>query len=450
MAVERSITASLDVSRRLGHRPGYHDSSLDDFPASTRASTVASTLVLPEPPGRVASNRAAIRLLAYVHLRNIHGSTGAGRVARQLVEHLAVDDKIDLRILADAGDKSRVLPLVPGPWQHFHYATFASDTSRQQARWFALGSPTAESYWPEANLVWCTGESYVPTRKARLAVTAHDAAYFEPDAHRHDRAFWQQRLKWKLLFNRISSRADLVHTVSQFSAERLAHFFPAMRDRIRVVHNAVTPHFFASTAAPRAQALARFDLASRPYVLIPGGLSYRKNADLILRVAPVLLHRFPDLLLVISGHSEPGYAAEAHRLCAQWQSAPHLPRRSSLSSRLRLLGFVDDTMLHGLYAGASAVWFPSRYEGFGMPVLEAMASGAPVVASNASSVPEISGDAALLADPANGDDHIEKLTGLITNPSLQDQLRLRGSEHARYFTWTRSAAHLKRCFEEVL
>ncbi len=375
-----------------------------------------------------------LRLLAYVHLRNIYASTGAGRVARQMTEHLAMREDISLRVLADAGDQSRILPLVGEPWKSFRYHTFASDTSRQQALWFALNRPKAESFWPEADIIFCTGESFVPTTKARLVVTAHDAAYFEPGAHRQNAAFWRQRIKWALLFRRLVARADMVHTVSQFSADRLAFHFPALRSRLRVVHNAVTPHFFEQPSVAGRAYVREQGLLDRPFLLVPGGLHFRKNADLILRAAPRLLDRYPDLVLAVVNHSNPVYAKQA----------------AALGPRLRLLGFVDEAALQALYATTTAVWFPSLYEGFGLPVLEAMASGAPVVASDASSLPEIAGDAALLANPVDTDDHLEKLFALLDDPRLQTTLRERGRHRAQQFTWKRSAAQLKHHFDTLL
>jgi glycosyltransferase involved in cell wall biosynthesis len=376
----------------------------------------------------------ATNVLAYVHLRNIHNSTGAGRVARQLTEHLALRKDVNLRILADEADRERILPLVQKPWTDFQYETFAKDTSRQQARWFALNSPPAESFWPEAQIVFCTAESYVPTKTARLVVTTHDAAYFETSAHLRNLSFWRQKLKWTLLFQKLARTVDMFHTVSTFSANRLSHFFPAIASRIRVVPNAVAPHFFEAVPPEGKRYLEQSGLANRKFVLIPGGLHYRKNAEIILEACPALLREFPDLMILVVNHSNQDY----------------VQRAAGLPPNFRLLGFVDEPALHALYSAATVVWFPSRYEGFGMPVLEAMACGAPVVASNASSLPEIAGDAAILVDPGQAAEHIRAITGLLTDESARAEFSKAGQSRAELFTWTSSAHQLKLHFDTLL
>lgn len=379
-------------------------------------------------------NAGSLNLLAYVHLRNIYGSTGAGRVARQLVEHLSEQPGMNLRVLADPADYRQIAPLVGAPWSTYRYCFLANETSRQQARWFLLGSPQAEQYWPEADVVYCTAESYVPARRSRLAVTLHDAAYFERDAHRADAARWKQRLKWRLLYRTLAKNADMFHTVSQFSAERLAHFFPAIRSRLRVVPNAVSPRFFEPVSAEGEQYLAEQNLTGRPFLLLPRGLAHRKNADLVLRCWPILRRLHPELMLVITSHCDEPFRARAQ----------------ALGDSVRLTGFVSDEALCSLYHAASVVWFPSLYEGFGLPVIEAMACGTPVVASNNSSLPEVAGDAGTLVSPHRDEEHIDAIDALLTSITLRAQLGARGRMRAGQFTWQRSAGLLRRYFAELI
>jgi glycosyltransferase involved in cell wall biosynthesis len=374
-----------------------------------------------------------MNLLAYVHLRNIHGSTGAGRVARQLVEHLDRRPGINMRVLADVRDHERTIPLVGRPWLDYRYQFFGRETSKQQAEWFLFDTPTAEHYWPETDVVFCTGESYVPVKRARLAVTLHDAAFFEQGAHRTGSAFWKQKFKWKLLYGKLARRADLFHTVSNFSAERLAHFFPSLRSRLRVVHNAVPPRFFEPVSLTGQEYLRREGLCAKPFVLLPRGLAHRKNAELVLRAWPLLRERHRDLQLVVTSHCD----------------EPFVSRARALGSSVKLTGFVSDEALCSLYHAARVVWFPSLYEGFGLPVLEAMACGTPVVASNSSSLPEISGGAATLVSPDRDDEHIEAISALLDDHARRREQSERGIEHARRFTWAASAERLHGYLSEL-
>jgi glycosyltransferase involved in cell wall biosynthesis len=386
------------------------------------------------PISDTSKKMGCLNILAYVHLRNIYGSTGAGRTARQITEHLAGRSDVNLRVLADAADRARILPLVKEPWTSYRYHTFSADTTRQQVRWFFLNHPSAEVFWPEAEIVFCTGESYVPVRTARLVMTAHDAGYFEPGAHVRDATYWKTRLKWELLYKKLERTVDMFHTVSHFSADRLGHFFPQIKSRIRWVYNGVTPHFFDVVSEEGRKYLNEAGLSGRSFVLVPGGLHFRKNAELILTASQVLLKKFPDLIIAVVNHTNPIYAE----------------RSRSLGSNFRLLGFVSDEALHALYTAATVVWYPSRYEGFGLPVVEAMACGATVVASDSSSIPEVAGDAALLVDPTNSNAHVDAISNLLTDPLAREQFSMLGRERAKMFTWARCAGELKRHFDTLL
>jgi glycosyltransferase involved in cell wall biosynthesis len=375
-----------------------------------------------------------INVLMYVHMRNIYRSTGAGRVARQLTEHVARRKGVNVQILADRGDHRSVIDKLGEPWTDFPYHLFTRDTGIQQRQWLLIHSPKAEKYWPEAEIVHCTGESYVPKSRARLVVTVHDAAYFEDGAHQRNLATLGQSLRWRILYATLSRTADVFHTVSNFSAERLGTVFPSIRTRLRVIHNAVAQRFFDPCSALAEDFLRRSGLSDRPYILFPGGLHYRKNADLALKAWPILSQRRRDLTLVVAGHCDPALKARAE----------------ALGQSVRFTGFVDDDELHALYHGARAIWFPSRYEGFGMPVLEGMASGGAVVASNATSIPEIAGDAAVLVDPNSVSENVDALDAVAGDAALRERLIAQGKIHAQKFKWDASAARLHELYSSLL
>jgi alpha-1,3-rhamnosyl/mannosyltransferase len=117
--------------------------------------------------------------------------------------------------------------------------------------------------------------------------------------------------------------------------------------------------------------------------------------------------------------------------------------------RVRLLGFVDEADLPALYRNAALFAFPSLYEGFGLPVLEAMACGVPVVCSNGSSLPEVAGDAALLVDPLDADGLAEAMARVLEDADLRREMVARGEEQAARFTWERAARQLVGVFEDL-
>ncbi len=374
-----------------------------------------------------------MNLLTYVHLRRIHRSTGAGRVARQMTEHLANLPNVQLHVLGSRSAFDATVTKVGKPWTSYDYSLFSRSESIQQRLWYLAKYPKAETFWKDADVVYCTSESYVPTQTARLVVTLHDAAFFEKGRWAHSGG-WMQRLKWTLLYRRLAKEADLFHTVSHFSAERIAHHFPDLRDRLWVVHNAVAPHFFSKpTSAGKAYVNDR-GLNENLFVMLPRGLHYRKNADLVLEAWPHIQEACPDVRLVVTSHNDPDYVRKAQ----------------ALGDSVIITDFLSEEAFHAVYDAATVTWMPSRYEGFGMPVLESMACGTPVVASNAAAIPEVAGDAALLVDMDRPSAHAEAIVELLRNKRFREQFIEKGHARAHEFTWSRAANTLYDGFQKII
>jgi glycosyltransferase involved in cell wall biosynthesis len=371
-----------------------------------------------------------LKVLAFVHFRNIVGSTGAGRVARCLVERLCCMPDLDLRVLADQGDYQKTILQAGIPWTELKTYLFSADTSAQQARWLFLQKPAAESYWQSPQITYCTAESYVPVLRSKLVVTLHDAAHLENGVLRSNVKLWKQRVKWNILYRVLDKKADAFHTVSQFSAERLAHYWPGIHNRLHVIPNGVADCFLSKSRVDPAAVLARLGLANTRFVLLPCGLQYRKNADLILKAWPLVREKHKDLKLVTTNSSEAEYSALA----------------KTMGGSILQVGHVSDADLRALYQSAETVWFPSLYEGFGMPVLEAMACGAAVLTSNGTAIAEVAGDAALLVQPRDLKAQVDALLWLVEDRKTAAMYGRRGALHATNYTWKRSAQMLRTLF----
>jgi glycosyltransferase involved in cell wall biosynthesis len=234
-------------------------------------------------------------------------------------------------------------------------------------------------------------------------------------------------------------RSDCILTVSEASKRDILHFFNVPPEKIVVVYNAIDDHFRLVPAADDvARVRERYQL-DHAFVLYVGNIKPHKNlVRLIEAFADLRRTGFEELKLLIIGD-------EISRLPAL-RRAVH---RHKLHKHVRFLGYLSDDTLAILYRLASAFVFPSLYEGFGLPPLEAMASGTPVVTSNVSSLPEVAGDAAVLVDPYDVDSIAEGLRRVLSDPALAAELGRKGQERAREFSWERSVARTRQLYQEI-
>ena len=251
----------------------------------------------------------------------------------------------------------------------------------------------------------------------------------------------QRRLKnW--LQVKAARKADHVIAVSQFAVAELVQCFGVDERRISVVHNGVDAAWLeAPDAAARDATLARHDLR-QGYYLFVGTLQPRKNVERILQAylgLPAVIRAARQLLVV----GQPGWrSADLQR---QLRAAAERGENVRWLDRL-----TDETQLRHLYAGAGALVFPSLYEGFGIPVVEAFAARLPVVASNASSLPEVCAGAALEVDPLSVADIGRAMLDVVRDEALRGKLVAAGERRALQLTWRETARKTVAVYEDIL
>jgi glycosyltransferase involved in cell wall biosynthesis len=234
-------------------------------------------------------------------------------------------------------------------------------------------------------------------------------------------------------------RSDCILTVSEASKRDILHLFNVPPEKIVVVYNAIDSHF-ANTPSEDAvtRVRERYQLDHK-FVLYVGNIKPHKNLVRLIEAFDELRQGdLEDLKLLIIGD-------QISRLPAL-RRAVH---RHKLHKQVRFLGYVGDDQLAILYRLASVFVFPSLYEGFGLPPLEAMASGTPVVTSNVSSLPEVVGDAAVLVNPYDVDAIVDGLRRVLTDPVLAADMRRKGIERAREFSWERSVAKTWAVYQTI-
>ncbi|MCE3027172.1 glycosyltransferase family 1 protein [Salinicola sp. DM10] len=295
----------------------------------------------------------------------------------------------------------------------------------QRLRWHALGPRGASTA-----LYWEPGFIRLPW-PGRSVVTVHDLSHCRyPEYHPAERvAYFRRHLAPGL------SRATRINVVSRFTAAELSDLFDIDPARIDIVSPGVSERFFTASPADRERVRQRYALPEC-YWLSVGTLEPRKNLRTLLAaflsLSPARQHACPLVMVGGDGWGD--------------QALPDGLRDALDEGRVRRLGYVEDAALPALYANASGFAYVSLYEGFGMPIIEAMAAGAPVLTADRSATCEVAGDAALCVDPASLDAVRDGLVRLQDDNELRQRLRQAGQQRARGYTWQRSAEALTASF----
>jgi glycosyltransferase involved in cell wall biosynthesis len=293
----------------------------------------------------------------------------------------------------------------------------ANRTALPVADWIGRGS----------DIFHATNLLHRPPGKPRLTVTIHDlTCWLMPELHRHSNVLADE------FFLELMKRAHAAIAVSENTRNDAIRILRLPPEKITVIHSGVSPAFFAVSEDAAASVRRRYQL-DRPFILFVGTIEPRKNIDTLLdaygALAPSLRAEFD---LVLAGPT--GWAR---------------PETLGRLQKIRYLGYIPERDLAPLTAAATVFAYPSLYEGFGFPVVQAMAAGVPVITSNVSSLPEVAGDAALLVDPRSISELSSALARLLLSDDLRRDLALRGRRRAGAFRWQDCARKSVEFFQRI-
>ena len=260
--------------------------------------------------------------------------------------------------------------------------------------------------------------------------TIHDLTLItHPGMHPRERVwfhefFWKRRMRY----------AAHILTVSEFMQREICEILNLKLEQVTAVPEAPAPHFWHRSPEAIQRVCQNFSLP-REYLLFVGSLEPRKNLPLIIQA---MQRCKMDIPLVLAGWE--GWGDKT------WMETI---RGAGLEERIIFTGYVDDEILACLYSGATALVYPSLYEGFGLPILEAMACGCPVICSKVASMPEVAGDAALLVDPFDAEDLAAAVDKIAGDQAIRQHLIVKGFARASVFTWKQTAEQTRDVFRRV-
>ncbi|WP_259170643.1 glycosyltransferase family 4 protein [Salinibacter ruber] len=281
-------------------------------------------------------------------------------------------------------------------------------------------------------LLWnptCPG----PVAVSNQVITVHDLTAVE-----HPEWFDQKYAVWHRMLTPIAlRRCRHIISVSHYTSQRIQQLYNVPGGKITVIPNGVNQRFAPATDDQVNAARTELGIPRGPYILSLSAIQPRKNLQRLLRVWESAQNAVEkSVTLILSG--------------GQGRSSVY--RNLSLDDSIEnvyFTGYVDDDLLPALYTGAEAFVYPSLYEGFGLPVLEAMACGTAVLTSDVTSLPEVAGEAAILVDPCSEDEILRGLVKLLRDDSLRSHLQEKGKQRAASFSWNRSVQKTESLFRRL-
>lgn len=365
-------------------------------------------------------------------------AAGIGNYVRNLVDAMLAQDTTNQYILLTSGHPPRERPFPDA--KNVRGRSLMIPDRYLNILWYRWRLPISATFFTGQVDIYHGPDFVLPplNGKLRKIVTVHDLAFLEHPEY----AVPQLAAYLKKVVPEAVAAADVVAAVSGETCRALLEYFSTPPEKITLVPNGIRSYLRRITDPILLEAVRhKYDLKS-PLVLGVGTLEPRKNHLGLIKA----FHRAASSS---NKHARPAMLAIAGGEGWMYDETRQAVADLNLEKKVRFLGRVSDLDLMLLYSLADVFVFPSFYEGFGVPPLEAMACGAPVIVSNISSLPEVVGDAALLVDPHDTGAMAQAILLVLDSPQLQEELRQKGYERARQFTWAESARKMLDIYKNL-
>ncbi len=364
----------------------------------------------------------------------VHHHAGLGRYAHELLLALAkIDPENTYSIFYNNPCRARV----DSTLRDFqHYTTFLSYRPWRLSVLLAHFIQFSQDYmFPGIDLFHATDYTLPYFSRLRSVFTLYDFSFqFYPETHT-----LLNRWFLTLMIPRFLRAADRLIAISECTKRDAIKIYGLNATKIKVIYGGVNPRFRPANPEVVRAVRAKYNLPDH-FILYVGTVEPRKNLTTLLEAYIAVRERitqFP-LSLVIVGKKGWLYTSFFHRL-----------RELGLEKQVLLTGYVPDEDLPSIYSAADLFAFPSLYEGFGLPVLEAMACGTPVIASNRSSLPEVVGGAGILIDPLDVSGWVEAMERLLVDPEKRREMSEKGLQQAMKFSWEKAAAMTLEVYQSI-
>jgi len=361
--------------------------------------------------------------------------TGIGIYFKNLLFHLAQIDQFNEYYLFSSSFKDRFpVQRIPS-FAKKQFRDFRFPVKIMNFLWYKLSWPHLDSFFrTELDLTHSPTPLILPT-KGKKITTVYDLFFmdFPQMTDRETKRFFYRKTKRALL------EADGIVTISQFTKNQMISKFSVEERKIRVIHPGVNYNFWSHMDSDELEEMRLKYNLPFSFILFVGSYEPRKNLLNLVEALKIIHEKYQEIYLILVGRKGQDYQNVKERI-----------GYSSLESWVKMVGYLPERELRSLYQLASVFVFPSFHEGFGIPLLEAMASGLPIAASHAPAIPEIAQEAALYFDPSIPEDMAEKIMTALEDDHLRQNLIDKGKKRVLHFSWQRTSEQTLEFYHHIV